>query len=266
MRILIIGDIVGRPGRCLLSMILPQIKEELSADFTIANGENAAGGFGITPKIARKIRSYGIDCITSGNHVWDRKEIIDFLPETDFLLRPANYPPMNPGRGSRIFSLNNERKIGVINLQGRTYMKNIDCPFRVGETIINEMRKETKIIIVDFHAETTAEKKAFAWFIDGKVSLVFGTHTHVQTADESIFPKGTGYITDIGMTGSFDSVIGVKKYSSINFFLKQTPERFDAAKKDRRMNGIFVEIDDVTGKTLKIERIERKVPDEDKNN
>lgn len=266
MRILAVGDIIGRPGRYLLSMILAQIKEEFSVDFTIVNGENAAGGFGITRNIARKIHSYGIDCITSGNHVWDKSEIIEVLDEIAFLLRPANYPPMNPGRGHWVFLLNDGRKIGVINLQGRAYMKSIDCPFRIGEEIVHEMSKETNIIVIDFHAETTAEKKAFAWFIDGKVSLVFGTHTHVQTADESILPNGTGYITDIGMTGAFDSVIGVKKHSSISYFLKQTPQRFDTAKNDRRLNAIFVEIDDNTGKTISIERIERGIPDEDNNN
>lgn len=266
MRIFVIGDIVGRPGRYLLSEILSKIQEEYAIDFTIANGENAAGGFGITLNIAKKIRSYGIDCITSGNHLWDKREIIDVLDRMDFLLRPANYPPMNPGRGYKVFQLDDGRKIGVINLQGRAYLKTIDCPFRVGEKIVNEMRKETNIIVIDFHAETTAEKRAFAWFIDGKVSLVFGTHTHVQTADESILPQGTGYITDVGMTGSFDSVIGVKKHASINYFLKQTPQRFDAAKNDRRLNAIFVEIDDRTGETTKIERIERRIPDDDNNN
>ena len=266
MRILIIGDIVGRPGRYLLSEMLPKIKEEYSVDFTIANGENAAGGFGITKNIARKIHSYGVNCITSGNHIWDKREIGEFLDESTYLLRPANYPPLNPGVGNKIFQLDDERNIGIINLQGRAYMKSIDCPFRVGEKIVQEMSKETKIIIIDFHAETTAEKKAFGWFIDGKVSLVFGTHTHVQTADESIFPNGTGYITDIGMTGAFDSVIGVKKHASINFFLQQTPQRFDSAKNDRRLNAIYVEIDDTTGKTTKIERIERRIPDERDNN
>ncbi|OQX56339.1 MAG: metallophosphoesterase [Candidatus Cloacimonas sp. 4484_209] len=265
MRILTIGDIVGRPGRYILSCILSQLKEDYSVDFTIANGENAAGGFGITYNIAKKIRSYGVDCITSGNHLWDKKEIVDVLDNIDFLLRPANYPPMNPGKGYRIFELEDGKKIGVINLQGRAYLKTIDCPFRVGQKIVEEIQKETNIIVIDFHAETTAEKKAFAYFVDGKVSLVFGTHTHVQTADETILEGGTGFITDVGMTGAFDSVIGVKKQSSIDYFLKQTPQRFDAAKKDRRLNGIFVEIDDATGKTKKIERIERKIKDDDEN-
>ncbi len=266
MRILAVGDIVGRPGKYVLSVILPEIQKEFAIDFTIANGENAAGGFGITPNIARKVRSYGIDCITSGNHLWDKKDIVEFLGKTDFLLRPVNYPPINPGKGQTVFTLKDGRKIGVLNLQGRAYLKTIDCPFRIGEKIVNEMSKETNIIVIDFHAETTAEKKAFAWFIDGKVSLVFGTHTHVQTADECILPNGTGYITDVGMTGAFDSVIGVKKQASINYFLKQTPQRFDSAKKDRRLNAIFVEIDDVSGKTTKIERIERGIPDEENGN
>lgn len=266
MNLLLIGDIVGKPGRFVLSELLPKIMEEFSVDFTIANGENAAGGFGITENIAKKIRSYGIDCITSGNHIWDKGEIHEFLDESDFLLRPANYPPSNPGRGQQIFQLIDGRKIGVINLQGRAYMKSIDCPFRNGDEIVLAMKEETNTIVVDFHAETTAEKKAFAWFMDGKASLIFGTHTHVQTADESILPNGTGYITDIGMTGAFDSVIGVKKHASINFFLKQTPQRFDSAKKDRRINAVYVEIDDKNGKTSKIERIERRIPDDVSDN
>jgi metallophosphoesterase (TIGR00282 family) len=263
MRVLAIGDIVGRAGRYILSEILRDLKEELKVDFTIANGENAAGGFGITKNIAGKIRSYGVDCITSGNHLWDKKEIIEFLDKTDYLLRPANYPPINSGKGQAIFNLENGCKVAVLNLQGRVFMKPIDCPFRRGEEIINELSQETNIIIVDFHAETTAEKKAFSWFMDGKVSLIFGTHTHVQTADETILPKGTAYITDLGMTGSFDSVIGVKKHASINYFLKQTPQRFDSAKKDKRLNAILVEIDDETGKSLSIKRIERKIKDEE---
>jgi metallophosphoesterase (TIGR00282 family) len=266
MRVLLIGDIFGKPGRFVLSELLPTLLEEYSIDFTIANGENAAGGFGITENIAKKIRSYGVNCITSGNHIWDKGEIHEFLNESDFLLRPANYPPLNPGRGETVFQLDDGRKIGVVNLQGRAYMKSIDCPFRKAEKIVSEMEKETNIIVVDFHAETTAEKKAFGWFIDGRVSLVFGTHTHVQTSDESILPGGTGYITDIGMTGAFDSVIGVKKHASINYFLKQIPHRFDSAKKDRRINALFVEIDDRSGKTSTIERIERRIPDDDSDN
>jgi len=266
MRILVIGDIFGRPGKFIVSELLSGLKEEYSIDFTIANGENAAGGFGITPKIAKKIRSYGVDCITSGNHIWDKKDIIPELNRTEYLLRPANYPPNNPGKGQAVFQLTDGRKIGIINLQGRVYMKNIDCPFRVAEKIINEMSKETNIIVIDLHAETTAEKKAFAYFIDGKISLLFGTHTHIQTADETILPNGTGYITDVGMTGAFDSVIGVKKEISIAYFLKQTPHRFDSASKDRRLNGIFAEIDDLSGKTIKIERIERGIPDGNDSN
>lgn len=263
MRILAIGDVVGRPGRYILSEILRDLKEELKVDFTIANGENAAGGFGITKNIAGKMRSYGVNCITSGNHLWDKKEIAEFLDEIDYLLRPANYPSINPGKGRAIFNLENGSKIAVVNLQGRVFMKPIDCPFRIGEEIIEELLKETNIIIVDFHAETTAEKKAFSWLMDGKASLIFGTHTHVQTADETILPNGTAYITDLGMTGAFDSVIGVKKQASINYFLKQTPQRFDSAKKDKRLNAILVEIEDETGKSLSIERIERRIKDEE---
>ncbi len=266
MRILVIGDICGKPGRYVLSEMLTKIQEEFSINFTIANGENAAGGFGITENIAKKIHSYGVNCITSGNHIWDKSEIHEFLDKSNFLLRPANYPPLNPGRGKEIFKLANATKIGVINLQGRAFMKDIDCPFRIGEQIAKEMREETNIIIIDFHAETTAEKKAFGWYMDGATSLIFGTHTHVQTADETILPNGTGYITDIGMTGAFDSVIGVKKQASIDYFLKQTPQRFDSAKHDRRMNALIVTIDETSGKTTHIERIERSIPDGNEDN
>jgi metallophosphoesterase (TIGR00282 family) len=263
MRVLVVGDIYGKPGRYILSELLPGIQEEFSIDFTIANGENAAGGFGITENISKKLRSYGIDCITSGNHIWDRQEITPFLDESDYLLRPSNYPPTNPGNGYRVFKSEEKPSIGVINLQGRSFMKDIDCPFRACEEIIAEMKEETRIIVVDFHAETTAEKKAFGWFMDGKVSLVFGTHTHVQTADETILPNGTGYITDVGMTGPFESVIGVKKEASIAYFLKKTPQRFDTAQNNRKLNGIVVEINETSGKTTSIERLERSVPDGD---
>jgi metallophosphoesterase (TIGR00282 family) len=263
MKILVVGDIYGKPGRYVLSELLRDIREEFSIDFTIANGENAAGGFGITENISKKLRSYGVDCITSGNHIWDRQEILPFLDESDYILRPANYPPTNPGKGYRLFRSEEHPDIAVINLQGRSFMKDIDCPFRTCDAIIADLKKETNSIVVDFHAETTAEKKAFGWFIDGKVSLVFGTHTHVPTADETILPNGTGYITDVGMTGPFESVIGVKKEASIAYFLKKTPQRFDTAQNDRRLNGIVVDIDETTGKTTNIQRLERSVPDGD---
>jgi metallophosphoesterase (TIGR00282 family) len=263
MKVLVVGDIYGKPGRYILSVLLPRLQEEFSVDFTIVNGENAAGGFGITENIAKKLRSYGVDCITSGNHIWDRQEISSFLDESDYLLRPANYPPTNPGKGYHVFRSEGKPPIAIINLQGRSFMKDIDCPFRIFEGIIGEIQEETGIIVVDFHAETTAEKKAFGWFVDGKVSLVFGTHTHVQTADETILPNGTGYITDVGMTGPFESVIGVKKEASIAYFLKKTPQRFDTAQNNRKLNGIIVEIDEASGKTISIERLERSVPDGD---
>lgn len=265
MKVLVVGDIYGKPGRYILSVLLPRIQQEFSVDFTIANGENAAGGFGITENISKKLRSYGVDCITSGNHIWDRQEIVSFLDESDYLLRPANYPPTNPGKGFHVFHYEDKPPIGVINLQGRSFMKDIDCPFRTCEKIIADIKEETRIIVVDFHAETTAEKKAFGWFMDGKVSLVFGTHTHIQTADETILPNGTGYITDVGMTGPFESVIGVKKEASIAYFLKKTPQRFDTAQNDRKLNAIVVDIDEASGKTTNIERLERSVPDGDDN-
>ncbi len=260
-KVLVVGDIYGKPGKYTLSVLLPLLRDEYSIDFTIVNGENAAGGFGITQNIAKKLRSYGVDCITSGNHIWDRQEVAPYLDEADYLLRPANYPPSNPGKGYHVFKHEEKPPIAVINLQGRSFMKDIDCPFRTCESILEKIKEEARIIIVDIHAETTAEKKAFGWFMDGKVSLIFGTHTHVQTADEAILPGGTGYITDIGMTGPFESVIGVKKEASIAYFLKKTPQRFDTAQGDRRLNGIVAEIDAASGKTIGIERLERSLPD-----
>jgi metallophosphoesterase (TIGR00282 family) len=260
LNILLIADIVGKPGRWAVSQILPELKKTHQIDFTIANVENAAGGFGLTKEIAQKIRHYGVDCLTSGNHIWDRKDIFPYLNETLRILRPANYPPDVPGRGSAIFDLENDFKIGVMNIQGRVYIKEIDCPFRIADREIEKIREQTKIIVVDLHAEATSEKIALGWYLDGKVSAVLGTHTHVQTADEMILPRGTAYITDVGMTGAHDSVIGINKEDAIARFLTQIPRRFTVAKNDIKFCGALVKIDPNSGKALSIERIKIDLP------
>ena len=260
MNILFIADIVARPGRWAVSQVLPDFKKVYQVDFTIANVENAAGGFGLTKEIAKKIHSYGVDCLTSGNHIWDRKDIYPYLNEDERILRPANYPPDAPGRGAGIFETIEEHKIAVLNIQGRVYIKEIDCPFRVAEEEIKRLKEETNIIIVDLHAEATSEKIALGWYMDGKVSAVLGSHTHVQTADEIILPAGSAYITDVGMTGAHDSVIGINKEDALSRFLLQIPHRFTPAKKDIKFCGALVKIDAETGKAIKIEKIKIDVP------
>ncbi|MCK5139607.1 MAG: TIGR00282 family metallophosphoesterase, partial [Thermodesulfovibrionia bacterium] len=211
MKVLFVGDIVGEPGRKALRQGLPKLVEKLKIDFIIANAENAAGGFGITKPIGEELFAYGIDVLTSGNHIWDKKEAITYIPQEHRLLRPANYPERVPGKGSIVTSTDTGEKIAVLNISGRVFMRQIDCPFSVSEREIQKLKEQTGIIVVDFHGEATSEKLAFGWFLDGKVSAVIGTHTHVQTADETILPKGTAYITDVGMTGPVNSVIGIKK-------------------------------------------------------
>ena len=265
MNILLIADVVGKPGRWAVSQILPELKKSHQIDFTIANVENAAGGFGLTKEIAQKIRHYGVDCLTSGNHIWDRKDILPYLNESLRILRPANYPPSAPGIGAAIFDLENDFKIGVMNIQGRVYIKEIDCPFRIADKEIERIKEKTKIIIVDLHAEATSEKIALGWYLDGRVSAVLGTHTHVQTADEIILPRGTAYITDVGMTGAHDSVIGMAKEDAIARFLTQIPRRFTVAKNDIKFCGALVKIDPDSGKALSIERIKIDLPQSERD-
>ena len=263
MRILFIGDIIGKPGRQAIRELLEKIVRDHKIEFTIANGENAAGGMGITPPIAIEILDQGVDVLTSGNHIWAKKEIIPFLDEESRILRPANYPSQVPGRGSGIFKLNSGEKIGVINLEGRVFMKHLDCPFRIGEREIATLMEQTHIIIVDFHAEATSEKVAMGWFLNGKVTALFGTHTHVQTSDEKILSEGTAYITDVGMTGPLDSVIGIRKQIALDRLLTQIPWKFDVATEDIELQGVIIEIDRETGKSKKIERI--RVPLNERN-
>lgn len=263
MNILFIADIVARPGRWAVSQLLPDLKKSHQIDFTIANVENAAGGFGLTKEIAKKIHSYGVDCLTSGNHIWDRKDIYPYLEEDKRILRPANYPPDAPGRGTGVFETAAGHEIGVLNVQGRVYVKEIDCPFRVAKEEIKKLKEETQIVIVDLHAEATSEKIALGWFLDGEASAILGSHTHVQTADETILPEGTAYITDAGMTGAHDSVIGINKEDALARFLMQIPRRFTPAKKDIKFCGVLVRVDGETGKALEIERIKIDVPTPD---
>lgn len=255
MNILFVGDIYGRPGRRAASAWIPKLLRERAIDLCIANGENAAGGFGITESIAEKLFIYGVDVITTGNHVWDKKESIGYIGRASSLLRPANYPPGVVGRGMRTFRVRSGIPVGILNLQGRVHMRDIDCPFRVGREEVEKLRQETSVIIVDFHAEATSEKIAFGWYIDGMVSAVIGTHTHVQTSDERILPGGTAYITDVGMTGSYDSVIGAEKTDAIHHFLTQMPTKFTPAKGDLRFCAVLIDVNEETGKARYIERI-----------
>jgi hypothetical protein len=231
------------------------LREKYAADYVIANVENAAGGFGITPEMARKVFSYGVDIQTSGNHIWDRHEIIKYFDERPKLLRPANYPSRSPGTGSYVETIGNW-KIGTLNLMGRTYMKDIDCPFQVADRELAVLRRETDIIIVDFHAEATSEKQAMLYYLDGKVSAVIGSHTHVQTADEHVSKRGTAYITDAGMTGAHDSIIGMEKEPSLYRFLTGVPKRFTTAADDVKLSGVVIKVDPTEGRAHHLERFQ----------
>lgn len=255
MRILFIGDIVGSPGRKAVQELVPKIKRKEKIDFVIANAENAAGGSGLTPRLAEELFSCKIDVLTSGDHIWKKKEIMETLDEEKRLLRPANYPKGAPGSGWGIYTLKNENKIGVINLVGRVFMESVECPFRTVRDIIEEIKKETPVIIVDMHAEATSEKIALTWYLDGLASAILGTHTHVQTADERIYPKGTAYLTDVGMTGPHDSVIGRKVEQILTRFITQLPTRFEMAEENVQLNGAIVTIDEKTGKATDIKRV-----------
>ncbi|MDP8211937.1 MAG: TIGR00282 family metallophosphoesterase [Candidatus Zapsychrus exili] len=259
MNILCIGDIVGKPGRLAVEKLLDGIKQEFNIDFVIANAENVAGGAGLTPRIARHLLSLGCDCLTLGDHVWDQKEVEDHLDETDTVIRPANFPEGVPGKGFCIKETSKGIKVGIINLLGRVFIRyNSECPFKALERIVSEIKKETSNIIVDFHAEATSEKVAMGHFSDGRISAIFGTHTHVQTADETVLSGGTAYITDVGMTGPHDSVIGQQKENIIKRFLTSMPVRFSVARDDIRLNGVVVDIDETTGFARSIVRIQRK--------
>ncbi len=256
MNLLLIGDIVGDPGRRILSQHLHVLKHEYRIDLTIGNAENSAGGFGVTPKIADELFGMGFDVLTSGNHIWDKKEIVDYIRDHPRLLRPANYPDGSPGLGRVVATTATGEKVGVLHVMGRVYMPVVlDCPFRVGRRELEKLRTETSIILVDLHGEATSEKSAIGWYFDGEVSAVLGTHTHIQTADEQILPKGTAFLTDVGMTGPIASVIGVKKDEAITKFLTQMPRKFETASGPAILCGAVVEVDATTGRATHIQRI-----------
>ncbi len=254
MNILMVGDVFGEPGRSALQKLLPRLREEYRVDFTVVNVENAASGFGVTPQMARAFLDQGVDVMTSGNHIWDRKEIVEYITRENLLLRPANFPAGTPGVGHITLKAGPHR-VAVLNLMGRVFMHPIDCPFRKADELLPELRKETPIILVDMHAEATSESVAMGWYLDGRVSAVVGTHRHVQTADERVLPKGTAYITDLGMTGPIDSVIGVDTDLILQRFLTQMPIRFEAARGPAALHGVIITVDPDTGRASEIRRL-----------
>jgi 2',3'-cyclic-nucleotide 2'-phosphodiesterase len=255
MKVLCIGDIMGEPGRRTVARAVPRLVAQRQIDVVIGNGENVAGGFGITPELAEELFDMGLAVVTTGNHAWDKKEILDYFPRESRLLRPANYPPGVPGRGSVVVESAGGERLAVLQLMGRAFMPTIDCPFQTAKREIARLKQETPAVIVEMHAETTSEKMAMGYYLDGDVAAVVGTHTHVQTADEQILPKGTAYITDIGMTGPFQSVIGVKKELAIEKFLTAMPRRFEVASGPSVFCAFLLEIDARLGKPLSFERI-----------
>ena len=259
-KILYIGDIFGRPGRRIVKESLPEIVREHAPDLILANGENAAAGFGITPPLVEELLDLGISVLTSGNHIWDKKEIVSYMTDRadGRLLRPANYPEHVPGRGLYVGKTRAGLEYAVLNLQGRVFMPAIDCPFQKADALLATIPDSVKIRMVDMHAEATSEKSAMGWYLDGRVTAMVGTHTHIPTADEVVLPQGTAYITDLGMTGPYESVIGIEKDAAIRKFLSQIPERFEVAKKDIRFCAVMVEADPATGRAVSIERIVRK--------
>jgi metallophosphoesterase (TIGR00282 family) len=254
-RLLFVGDIVGKPGRELVRRGLAAMVAEYRINFVVANGENAAAGFGITPDLADDLFAYGVQVITGGNHTWDKKEIVAYLSEQPRVLRPANFPPGTPGSGRVVARASNGVNVGVINVMGRVFMTAIDDPFRGVLDEVAAIKRDAQVILVDFHAEATSEKVAMGWHLDGHVAAVVGTHTHVPTADARILPRGTAYITDVGMTGPHDSVIGVERTAILQRFLTGLPQRFETATENPRLNGVVIEADETTGRAATIERI-----------
>lgn len=253
MLILAVGDVIGRPGRQALSLLLPGIKQECGVDLTIINAENIAGGIGVTPETAEELFRAGADVLTSGNHIWAHKTIVPYLDTEASLIRPLNYPPGVPGRGYIV-----KKGVLVINLIGRTFMNNYDCPFRAVDALLAQIENKQKVIIIDFHAEATSEKVALGRYLDGRVSAVLGTHTHVGTIDTQVLPKGTAYVTDIGMTGPVDSIIGDETENVLQRFLTQLPYRMSAATGKSVLNAVLVRVDDITGKAVDIKRIQKE--------
>jgi metallophosphoesterase (TIGR00282 family) len=259
MNILFIGDIVGNPGRDAVKSILPVLRKREKIDFIIANSENAAGGAGITPDIADELLGAGIDVLTNGDHVWDRKEITEGFDKEPRILRPLNYGESAPGRGSIVLGTKAWAKVGVMSLVGRVFMQAVECPFKTAMAEAEKLRKEAPVIIVDMHAEATSEKVALCYYLDGMVTAVCGTHTHIQTADERLFKKGTAFISDAGMTGPFDSVLGRKTEQVIRRFITGLPTRFEVADSDVQLQGVIISCDEKTGKALSIKRVQEKL-------
>ncbi|WP_261132966.1 TIGR00282 family metallophosphoesterase [Bacillus sp. Marseille-Q3570] len=255
MRILFIGDIVGSPGRAMVETYLPKLKTKYQPTLTIINGENAAHGRGITEKITKNLKQWGAQAITMGNHTWDNKEIFNFIDDVPQMVRPANFPEGTPGQGYTFVKIN-DIEVAVVNLQGRTFMPPLDCPFRKADEIINEVKTRTPYIFVDFHAEATSEKQALAWYLDGQVSAVVGTHTHVQTSDNRVLPGGTAYISDVGMTGPYDGILGMSKDAVLKKFLTNLPVRFEVENGREQLSGVLIDLERETGRAKSIRRIQ----------
>jgi metallophosphoesterase (TIGR00282 family) len=260
MKILFIGDVFGEPGRLAIKKKLSELKQSLGLDFVIANVENAAHGRGITPKIIEELQGCGVNAFTAGNHLWDNKEIIPYMPDSKVLIRPANYMPDTPGRGSQSFEVYSGIKVGLISLEGQRLMGNaVDSPFYAVDRELEKWKGKVDIFIVDMHAEATSEKRAMGWYLDGRVAAVVGTHTHVQTADEEILPQGTAYISDIGMTGPYNSVIGLEKKAALTRLVKQMPMQFAVGQGDARFCAVLIEVEESSGKAKKIGRIQERI-------
>jgi metallophosphoesterase (TIGR00282 family) len=259
-RVLFIGDIVGEPGRKAVKTLVPVLRERHALDVVVANGENSAGGSGLTSKTAEEILSAGVDVVTTGDHVWDQKEVMTLLPNEPRVLRPLNYPAGTVGQGSYVFDVPAKGRFAVLNLQGRVFMPELDNPFTVGHTEVQRLRRETKLILVDFHAEATSEKIALARFLDGQVSALIGTHTHVQTGDEQIFPGGTAFLCDAGFTGPHESVLGREIEPVVKRFLTYTPQRFHVAKDRVLLQGAIFEVNEETGRATSIVRVSEPLP------
>jgi hypothetical protein len=260
-RILFVGDIFGKPGRDIAQKAIPALIETRGLDLVIANVENSAAGFGVTGDIAETILKYGVDVMTSGNHIWDKKEVLEYLPRQPRLLRPANFPAGVPGRGTWLGKTRTGEPVAVINVMGRVFMQPLDDPFAVVLREIDALRGKARVILVDFHAEATSEKVAMGWHLDGRVTAIFGTHTHVQTADERLMPKGTAYLTDVGMTGPHESIIGVTVEAALGRFVSGMPARFEAATGPGRLNAIIITADPASGKAVGIERLNLSAQD-----
>jgi metallophosphoesterase (TIGR00282 family) len=260
-KVLFLGDIIGKPGRNIVNEILPQITKEHDIDLVLGNAENSAGGLGVTPETLQSLRKTGINGFTLGNHIWRYDSIVSSLENDTDVVKPANLPPATPGKNFMVLTARNGVKVGIVSLLGRVFMEPVDCPFRRGEEVINEISKETHVIIVDIHAEATAEKIALAWYLDGKCSAILGTHTHVQTADEWILPSGTAYISDVGMCGPYHSVIGMEVSRVLTRFLTGIPKKWEVANGPAVFNAVLLEIDEKNGKAHKIERVMIKKPD-----